>query len=194
MNRLVYIQGPAYYSSTLEVFEDYGFSITRNIQEAEGIVLTGGEDINPAIYGEQPHPSTYFDIERDVVDMRAAEYGLNNHRFLIGICRGGQLLNCMNGGKLVQDIPNHENGEHEVYDFVDKKYRKVISIHHQEMIPESRFGEVIAAADLNSKGEWKDIEVVWYDKSKSFCFQSHPEFGYKKTSDYFFELLERYWK
>lgn len=197
----VYVQGPAYYESTAEVFAERGYQITTDITEADIVVLTGGEDINPAIYGESQGPHTWYSSKRDTVDMAALEYAVTNGKFVAGICRGAQLANCMfNGGKLWQDVDRH-NSYHEVKDFItDKVYPAIISVHHQQMRP-GPDAVLVAAANVCTRrdrikvldNKWGDVEVVWYPKTKCLCYQAHPEFGHKPSNDYFFELMDRYY-
>lgn len=190
---LVYVQGPAYYGMTCEVFREFGYDIVKDISESDFVVLTGGEDLNPKVYGESPKGTTYWDDERDFVDRRAIEYGVQNGKNLVGICRGAQFLNCYpNGSKLVQHVKGHGNGHHPVYDFHDQKVRRIISVHHQQMIPGK--DAVLVASAKTTTDSFDDVEVLWYPKTKSFCFQGHPEFGHKDSSIYFFELMDRYYQ
>ena len=77
----------------------------------QGLMLTGGGDVDPALYGEPPH-ETFQPSEdgRDAYEIAliraAAEAGLP----IFAICRGMQVLNVALGGTLVQDIPSMVNG------------------------------------------------------------------------------------
>lgn len=205
MKGLVYIQGPSYYQPTANVFRRGGYEITTNLHDSDVVVLTGGQDINPAIYKQRPIPGTYFTADRDQVDQRAVELGLKDGKFMVGICRGAQLINCYNGGTLWQDVDRH-HGTHAVLDLVSKKqWGSILSVHHQMMRP-GPGGEVVGVSyestykaddkgKISSAGEDRhgDPEVVWYASSKSLCFQSHPEFGHPETTKFFWELMDRYY-
>lgn len=189
---LVWICGPPYYESTAKVFTRFGYDVTRSISESDYIVLTGGEDLNPQIYGEEPNGTTYWDDERDHRDLQAIQYGVKHGKNLVGVCRGAQFLNCVpNGGKLRQHVDGHGSGYHPVYDFVDHKVRKIITVHHQQMIPTDK--AVLVASAKTKTNDFDDVEVLWYESSKSLCYQAHPEFGHQESTDYFFLLMDRYY-
>ncbi|MBI5948136.1 MAG: gamma-glutamyl-gamma-aminobutyrate hydrolase family protein [Chloroflexi bacterium] len=81
------------------------------LQALDGIVLTGGGDISPALYGEEPHPATEFVSEqRDSLEIACLRYALEQDLPLLCICRGMQVLNVALGGSLVQDIPSQVQG------------------------------------------------------------------------------------
>lgn len=73
---------------------------------ADGLLLTGGWDINPALYGQQRHATvTTIDDVRDAVELAAIEVALRRRIPIFAICRGLQILNVAMGGSLIQDIP-----------------------------------------------------------------------------------------
>jgi putative glutamine amidotransferase len=76
------------------------------IQGAAGLLLTGGEDVDPAAYGAAPHPATGVPHPRRD-DTEAALFSSARGRRLpvLAICRGIQLVNVAMGGTLIQDIP-----------------------------------------------------------------------------------------
>lgn len=189
---LVYVVGPHYYGSTASVFREYGYEVVKYIEAAGYIVLTGGSDIDPAIYNEKPGPHTYFDRERDKIDLKAVEYGDKHNIPLLGVCRGHQLLHAYFGGKLIQDVDGHESGYHDVMDVETGEIRNVISVHHQMCIPNAH-GRVLAGAAVRNKDRWDDVEAIWWDDKKSLGVQFHPEFGHSESSKYFFDLMERYY-
>jgi putative glutamine amidotransferase len=73
----------------------------------DGIVFSGGGDINPSIYGEPLH-STLWSLsdDRDRVELEFARWAAHHEKPLLGICRGTQVLNVALGGTLIQDIPS----------------------------------------------------------------------------------------
>jgi len=77
------------------------------LKELDGIVFTGGEDIDPSCYGEEVLPECgEINEERDVSDMLLAKAAIEMNKAVLGICRGQQLINVAEGGSLYQDIPS----------------------------------------------------------------------------------------
>ena len=71
----------------------------------DALILTGGEDINPLLYGSTPHPKLgAVHTERDRFEIALCRAWLKTGKPLLGICRGLQLLNVAAGGVLIQDI------------------------------------------------------------------------------------------
>jgi len=77
------------------------------LSRLDGLVLTGGVDVSPALYGEPPHPAvTTSSAERDEFELKLVREALVLDLPLLAICRGLQVLNVALGGTLVQDIPS----------------------------------------------------------------------------------------
>jgi len=73
----------------------------------DGLILAGGADIDPATYGEAPHPATAGTRrERDDFEVALARRALERDIPLLGICRGMQLMNIARGGTLTQHLPD----------------------------------------------------------------------------------------
>lgn len=74
----------------------------------DGLVLTGGEDVNPLFYNELPDRCLGpVDHQRDVFELELTRRWLALGKPLLGICRGIQTLNVAAGGSLYQDLPSH---------------------------------------------------------------------------------------
>jgi putative glutamine amidotransferase len=72
-----------------------------------GLVLTGGEDVDPARYGEKRHEKVRFvNAARDATEAALVEAARARRKPVLAICRGVQMLNVALGGTLVQDIPS----------------------------------------------------------------------------------------
>lgn len=77
-----------------------------------GLLILGGADIDPALYGEAPHPATYgVDTDADEYEIAAVRVAIAHRTPLVGFCRGMQVMNVAVGGTLVQDLgtetPHH---------------------------------------------------------------------------------------
>lgn len=72
----------------------------------DGILLPGGDDVDPCHFNEEPHPQLGdVDAQRDAVELALARWSREDKKPLMGICRGVQVLNVAFGGTLWQDIP-----------------------------------------------------------------------------------------
>ncbi|HWN84928.1 MAG TPA: gamma-glutamyl-gamma-aminobutyrate hydrolase family protein [Vicinamibacterales bacterium] len=77
------------------------------LRGVDGLLLTGGDDVDPALYGEPPH--TTFDVAepgRDAFEIDLVRRALDADLPVLAICRGLQVLNVALGGTLIQDIPS----------------------------------------------------------------------------------------
>jgi putative glutamine amidotransferase len=73
----------------------------------DGLILAGGADIDPASYGESPHPETVSTVpERDAFEIALTRAAIERDMPLLGICRGMQLINVACGGTLLQHLPD----------------------------------------------------------------------------------------
>jgi putative glutamine amidotransferase len=80
------------------------------IEKVDGVLLTGGGDVDPVFYGQERHP-TVDDAEpgRDEFEIDLARRAMEADLPVLAICRGSQVLNVAAGGTLVQDIPSSVN-------------------------------------------------------------------------------------
>lgn len=160
-------------------------------EEADIVVFGGGTDVNPIYYDESRHSTTCCSPQRDEADVKLYELCLDLGIPMFGVCRGAQFLHVMNGGKLYQDVDNH-NGDHSIWDCDTRKLvRRVSSVHHQACIP-NKSGGMHIVADVNNKStsRWKnateyqtgpnmDVEAFFYRDTCAFGVQGHPEYrGY----------------
>ena len=90
------------------ILDAYTIKNTDSILKlADGIILTGGEDINPLEYNNTSNLKVCGDInyERDTLERKLFDFALENKIPLIGVCRGMQMMNVASGGTLYGDIP-----------------------------------------------------------------------------------------
>lgn len=198
---------PPFLGDEIHMFRSNGYTVVQDVAEADIVVFTGGADINPALYGEKPHPRTHFGYERDRLELQV--YRKAKDKFKIGLCRGGQLLNVLSGGKLWQHVDNH-HGPHTIRDINTGTLIRVTSIHHQSFRP-GKNAVVVATTKLSTKKEamnasWvknqlpenhhheTDFEVLYYPETRCLCIQSHPEMEHSdEAKNYFHELISRYY-
>ncbi|GAA4702333.1 gamma-glutamyl-gamma-aminobutyrate hydrolase family protein [Phytohabitans rumicis] len=72
----------------------------------DGIMFTGGSDVDPVLYGEQPHPTTNVKPERDAAELLLMRAALEADLPVLGVCRGMQLMAVAYGGRLHQHLPD----------------------------------------------------------------------------------------
>lgn len=175
--------------------EKYGLKEVDDPNRADVIVWNGGEDIGSSIYNEQPvfRGIPFLKSGRDIDEIALFdEYKNDKSKLLVGICRGAQLLNCLNGGKLYQDVDGH-NRSHSMFDLRSGETLEVTSTHHQQMISAPSGGEIIGVSSCSTRKDHEsgpesfvtsrdlkrgaaDVEIVWYPKTRSLCIQGHPEY------------------
>jgi GMP synthase-like glutamine amidotransferase len=203
----------------IRLMYDLDFTGAKTPEEADLILFTGGEDVDPSFYGENKLKVTYSNPERDRKEQVVYNYALDQGIPMVGICRGGQFLNIMNGGRMWQNVNNHAIGTNHLIEEVlpkgvKRKARvvKATSTHHQMMIPGR--GATVLAVGVDAAGmplatermsfgkefvgrdpkAHPDYEVILYPKTNCLCFQPHPEFSTatKDLVEYFDELVENH--
>jgi putative glutamine amidotransferase len=91
--------------------------IEETLDSLDGIVFSGGSDLDPAHYGEEAHPETFgIHEERDRAELELMKAALDRDMPVLGICRGIQVLNVARGGNLIQHLPEivgHEGHKHD---------------------------------------------------------------------------------
>lgn len=155
----------------------------------DGLVLVGGDDVAPEIYGADRHHSTGLRHElRDEVELAMLRHALANDVPVLGICRGIQLMNVAHGGTLHQHIDEHVTmrphreddatyGLHEVETLPGTRLRDIMgervrvhSHHHQGI---DRLGDGLIVAARADDGLIEGIE----DPARRFCLGVlwHPD-------------------
>jgi gamma-glutamyl-gamma-aminobutyrate hydrolase PuuD len=112
--------------------------IGETLDALDGIVLSGGADLDPAAYGSDPHPETFPDRpERDRAELALLQAALARDMPVLAVCRGSQVLNVARGGDLIQHLPDtvgHERHRHTPGEF---------SEHDVEVEATSRVGALL---------------------------------------------------
>ncbi|PLW81176.1 peptidase C26 [Kineobactrum sediminis] len=154
----------------------------------DGVVVTGGHDIDPVLYAAEPEVEPKHDVARDKFEMEVIDLAINRRLPMLGICRGAQLLNVYRGGNLHQELSSHrEKTSHRwtifplktlciqsgtwLAEFMGTETAKINSLHNQA-IAETGAGFTVAGRDLD--GLVQAIE----DQGYGFLIgvQWHPEF------------------
>ncbi len=117
-------------------------------ERVDGLILTGGVDVAPELYGEERHPRLgAVHPERDTAEVPLARWAVAEHKPLLGICRGIQLLNVALGGTLYQDLETQRPGpidheisaKHECWEGLD---------HGLTLAEDSRLAELLGESEL----------------------------------------------
>ena len=149
-----------------------------SLEGLAGLVITGGTDPNPKLYGQQPHPKTDPpDSARDELESRLIREALAADLPVLAICRGMQLFNVVHGGSLLQDAENHRAPHTLIVEpgtrlagIVGPGEREVNSRHHQAVDVPGK-GLVVAARAID--GVVEALERP--DKRFAVAVQWHPE-------------------
>jgi putative glutamine amidotransferase len=111
----------------------------------DGIILSGGGDVMPLSYGQEPHPASLLqDPARDRVELAVIKSALARGLPILGICRGIQILNVALGGSLIQDIPSQVAGACQHY----SQAEGTTGMHTIDIVPGSLLGRVIGQTTL----------------------------------------------
>lgn len=114
-------------------------------QRLDGLLLTGGPDVHPRLYGEEVRPACgRIDEPLDVVELTLLRWALDDDLPFLGICRGMQMLNVVCGGTLYQDLPTEYPGalDHRPDDGRDAL------VHELRVEPGTRLAEVLGTTHL----------------------------------------------
>ena len=85
-----------------------GAGIEETLDIVDGLVFSGGSDLDPELYGQEAHPETVGVVpERDRAELALLQAALERDLPVLAICRGSQVLNVALGGELIQHVPDH---------------------------------------------------------------------------------------
>jgi putative glutamine amidotransferase len=111
----------------------------RSLVSLDGLLLTGGTDVNPVRYGEQRHPKTEDpDDPLDELEISLLRDALSAGLPVLAICRGMQLFNVFHGGSLIQHLDSHDSPD---------------ALHNIQIVPNSRLASIIGEGEheVNSR-------------------------------------------
>jgi putative glutamine amidotransferase len=127
-------------------------SLDRLMENVDGVVLSGGGDIEPGLYGEQPHASVRgVSARRDRFEIEVVRRAIDGRLPLLAICRGMQVLNVALGGTLYQHVPQ-TFGDAIPHDQVAAGYRRDEITHPVEVRSGTLLGNIVGsgAVGVNS--------------------------------------------
>jgi putative glutamine amidotransferase len=165
--------------------------VEETLQALDGLLFSGGSDLDPGLYDQEPHEETFGIHEvRDRAELALLEAALERDMPVLAICRGSQVLNVARGGDLVQHLPEvvgdekhkHTPGTFADHDVTLEKgtrlaallgdHAPVKSHHHQGF---GRIGEGLRVAAHAEDGTIEAVEAP--DRRFAFGVLWHPEAG-----------------
>ena len=184
--------------------------VLRNIvANLDAVIITGGADINPLWYGEQPRQTLKeVDPTRDEFELKLIKLASDRNVPLFGICRGEQLINVAFGGKLYQDIPS----QRESYIKHVQQLPRQFASHTISIDPKSALAEILGKTEVGVNSYHhqavKDLAPIFkatayapdsiieaYDAFPNktiMAVQWHPE-GMTKAGDTTMVKIFRFW-
>ena len=166
----------------------------QSVENLHGVIISGGDDIHPARYGQKAAPKATYDSDRDALEVEYLEYALANQLPVLGICRGHQLLNVVLGGDLFSDIRDMRKNTSNLGTILPRKTgllaegsglgrimkvseARINSLHHQAV---ERLGDGmrLAAHDLDGF-----IQAAEHNDNRPLLgVQWHPEYLFYRSS------------
>ena len=166
-------------------------AVEETLDAVDGLIFSGGSDLDPELYGQDPHPETSGVVEeRDKAELALLEAALARDMPVLAICRGSQVLNVARGGDLVQHLPDvvgdakhkHTPGAFADHDVTVEPgtrlagllgdHAPVKSHHHQGF---GRIGDGLRVAAQAEDGAIEAVEAI--DGRFAFGVLWHPEAG-----------------
>jgi gamma-glutamyl-gamma-aminobutyrate hydrolase PuuD len=165
--------------------------VEETLDALDGLLFSGGSDLDPSLYDQEPHEETFgIHEERDRAELALLEAALERDMPVLAICRGSQVLNIARGGDLVQHLPDvvgDEKHKHTPGAFADHDVtvehgsrlasllgdRAPVKSHHHQGI--GRIGEGLRVAAHAEDGSVEAVE----DPGRRFAVGVlwHPEAG-----------------
>lgn len=174
-----------------QVFDEAVNVLKSGYDDIDALVIWGGGDISPSLYGHQLSPETHAELQpsqRDIIEWEAVKEAVKRNLPIIGVCRGAQLLCAFAGGTLIQHVSGHHT-EHMVKTHDNKEFM-VTSIHHQMMYPFEIKHELLAWSTFARSTVYRanggknismlgknEPEIVYFPQINGLAIQGHPEYA-----------------
>lgn len=175
-------------------------SLKQAFEMCDGLLLTGGHDVGPEVYGTEPSKECGIPCKaRDDMESILLQFAYDTDKPILGICRGLQFMNAYFGGDLYQDLPTEYDckAEHHMEPPYDRAIHKievlegtllsniigsgvheVNSYHHQAI---RNLAEVLDIMAVSEDGLIEAISVR--DRTFMIGVQWHPEFSYEVNEE-----------
>ncbi len=171
----------------------YHLKNVEKINEVDGLILSGGGDVHPGLYGREDQMDLVEEVNemRDSFEFEVIEQALERELPILGICRGMQIMNVFLGGTLIVDLPSDGYENHVERETFDNRHdleivpnsllgaiagnggRKVNSIHHQAV---DRLGKGLMVSSKSNDGVIESLEWILKDRMPFLLLvQWHPE-------------------
>ncbi len=187
--------GISYYPAAVAAAGGVAVHLSRDadlgflLDHLDGLIMTGGADVSPARYGS-PHPELVgpTEPERDAWEEALYRGAVDRDIPVLGICRGFQLINVINGGSLVEDVARDEGDGHPRFDrdrhehghevrtvagtLASELYGDSVSVnslHHQIV------RAVAEGLTVSGRAPDGSVEILELPGKEVFCVQWHPE-------------------
>jgi putative glutamine amidotransferase len=151
----------------------------------QGIILSGGNDVNPELYGEENKKSSDISNDRDRCEKKILDIAVEKKIPLLGICRGLQFSNVYFGGKINQDLHQKCGDKHlpaQDHRVVLKENTIIDCLKSQEILVNSYHNQAVFPEDLSSElktfvfeKESGLIEGIYHPQLPLAAIQWHPE-------------------
>lgn len=178
----------------IDLYPSIGTPVAELIRGLDGLLLSGGPDIAPVRYGQEPAPETGpADAARDALEFALLDAALTRDLPVLAICRGQQVLNVALGGALVQHIPDDAHraylepdaraGESRWHDVVVSEGSALADVigagrvstnsRHHQAVPEAALGRGLVIAARAEDGVVEGLEAP--ERRWLLAVQWHPE-------------------
>ncbi len=156
----------------------------------DGLLITGGEDVDPALYGEENNGSFPAPADIDASDVMLFRAFKKAGKPILGICRGIQVIAACEGAKLIQDIPTYNGGSH-YQSRLEPPISREKPMHSVKIFPDTFLADIFGeTAEVNSfhhqalmtlpegytqAAESPDGLIEGMEKDQVTAVQWHPE-------------------
>ena len=172
------------------------FGLDELIDVADGLLLSGGVDVDPALFGEEIlNDSVHIDKARDAVELQLIEKYWRTGKPCLAVCRGLQVLNVAFGGKLIQDIPTwcgatHTAGAEHAVDVAEGSLlhhltggdKIMVNSYHHQCIAEGQLADAFMPTAAWTGCGVTMIEAFEQPGYPLLAVQWHPERAYRNPT------------